>query len=202
MDGDEACQVCGKPQVSARPAGLLFQLRGSEQSEFTGPGEVLRQDNVKEQALDRYEKDLEILKDNCLYCRAEGRRFDHAGGQCPRRFHWINAKKEAYQTQKKKGKEWIRRYRACWRCYQPQAICRAADPSVQDNTCRFPDMVMPLCYGVYCRDGSEQWFLQHFGRKFGSEEEYMIWLGETGSLGGATCIQANCVAAIAMAEFG
>ena len=30
----------------------------------------------------------------------------------------------------------------------------------------------------------------------------MLWLGEAASLEGNKCIQANCVAAVALAEFG
>jgi hypothetical protein len=37
---------------------------------FTGPDEVLRQDHVRDQVLDSYEKDLEIMLGSCLYCRA------------------------------------------------------------------------------------------------------------------------------------
>jgi hypothetical protein len=202
MGGDEACQVCGEPHVAARPPELRFVLRPPAAAPCTGPGEVLRQERVQDQALDRYGRDLEILKGTCLRCRAEGGRFDHAALQCPRRHQWMKAKKEAYQTQKKRGKEWIRRYTACWKCYQPQAICRVADPEHDESECRFPDMVMPLCYGVYARPDRDGWFNRHFRRTFGSEEEYMVWLGETASLGGTACIQANCVAAIAMAEFG
>ncbi|KAH9204429.1 hypothetical protein DL95DRAFT_496401 [Leptodontidium sp. 2 PMI_412] len=170
--------------------------------EFTGPEEVLRQDHVREQVLDSYEGDLEIMVGLCLYCRIEGRKFSHAPGKCSRRFRWIRAKQEAYRTRDREDKEWIGRYVACWQCYQPQDICRVADPEHEETECRFPDMVMPLCYGVYCRPGGEEWLRKHFQRSFQSELEYMLWLGETASLGGNECIQANCVAALALAEFG
>ena len=77
-----------------------------------------------------------------------------------------------------------------------------ADPEHEEVECRFPDMVMPLCYGVYHRPGGQEWFRKHFQRTFKTQAEYMLWLGETGSLWGNACIQANCVAAIALAEFG
>ena len=63
-------------------------------------------------------------------------------------------------------------------------------------------MVMPLCYGVYHRPGSQEWLQKHFNRMFKALVDYMLWLGETASLGGKECIQANCVAAIALAELG
>ena len=62
-------------------------------------------------------------------------------------------------------------------------------------------MVMPLCYGVYCRPGGQAWLQKHFQRRFANELEYMVWLGETALLCGIECIQANCVAALALAEF-
>jgi hypothetical protein len=63
-------------------------------------------------------------------------------------------------------------------------------------------MVMPLCYGVWKRPGGSSWLQKHFRRTFQAELEYMLWLGETASLEGNECIQANCVAALALAELG
>jgi hypothetical protein len=61
--------------------------------------------------------------------------------------------------------------------------------------------VLPLCYGVYQRAGQAAWFQRHFQRQFGNVKAYMLWLGETAELGGTACIQANRVAALALAEF-
>jgi hypothetical protein len=101
-------------------------------------------------------------------------------------------------------KEWIQRYVACWNCYQPQDVCQAADPEHEEVECQFPDMVMPLCYGVYNRPGGADWLRKHFGRTFQTQLEYMLWPGESASLGGSRseCIQGNCVAAVALGEFG
>ena len=63
-------------------------------------------------------------------------------------------------------------------------------------------MVMPLCYGVYKRAGGGEWLQKHFRRTFQTELEYMLWLGEAASIGGNDCIQANCVAALALVELG
>jgi hypothetical protein len=168
---------------------------------FTGSEEVLRQDFVKDEVFGRYERDLEIMRGCCLYCRAEGRVFNHTATACSRRMHWIKAKQQALRTRKEGGREWIERFVVCWRCYQPQEICRVADPEVEEETeCRFPDMVMPLCYGAYGRAGRTRWLEQHFGKQFKTAQEYMLWLGETTSLAGNKCIQANCVAALLLSE--
>jgi hypothetical protein len=201
MPGDEPCQVCKTARPTPRPVDVVYALPRKAMIEFTGPAEVLRQDHIQDEVLDKYEADLEAMVGTCLYCRVEGRRFRHLAGQCSRRFQWIHAKNEAYQTQKSRNKEWIQRYVACWDCYQPQDICRVADPEHEETECRFPDMVMPLCYGVYCRPGGAGWLEKHFQRQFATKGEYMLWLGETASLRGTECIQANCVAALALAEF-
>jgi Lhr-like helicase len=202
MAGEEVCQVCGDPHTEARPQDLTFALERPAGMVFTGPEEVLRQDYARDQVLDSYERDLQTMVGSCLYCRVEGRSFEHAAGKCSRRFHWINAKNEAYQTRKGEDKDWIERYVACWNCYQPQDICRAADPEHEETECRFPDMVMPICYGVYKQVGGPKWLQKYFQRTFKTELEYMLWLGETASLGGNECIQANCVAAAALGELG
>lgn len=202
MEGEEPCQICGKGQREARPFGLEFKKCGvAREEEWTGPKEVLRQDHMKDEALDRYQQDLEAMRWCCLYCRAQGRKFDHMAKSCAGRFEWMRAKKEAYERGKQEGRGWIAPYVACWKCYQPQGICRVADPDHGESECQFPDIVIPVCYGVFRWVGGEGWLEKHFKRKFNGEEEYMRWLGETGSLRGNECIQANCVAAVAMEEF-
>lgn len=195
MEGeDEPCEVCRVPHAAPRPDDLEFRLpqpgpgaasAAEDPSFFTGPGEVLRQDRIRDEVISRYERDLEIMSGCCLYCRVEGRPFDHAAGACSRRMHWIRTKSKAYQTRKKAGREWIKKHVACWMCYQPQSVCRVADPEVEEETnCRFPDMVMPLCYGAYCRPGRTKWLQGHFQVSFHTEQDYILWLGEVASLGG------------------
>ena len=92
MPGEERCQVCREPHTEARPADVVFALPQRVEMEFTGPEEVLRQDHVREQVLNSYKSDLEIMVGLCLYCRIEGRKFDYALGKCLRRFRWIRVK--------------------------------------------------------------------------------------------------------------
>ena len=174
---EEPCQMCGGwGRTDARPAGLQFSLPSAakEEEAYTGPAEVLRQDQLQDQALERYEQDLRLMAGSCLYCRAMSRRFDHAPMSCSRRFDWVHAKNEAYQAQRAAEKAWIAKYVACWRCYQPQHICRAADPDHEQTACQLPDMVMPLCYGVYRRAGSREWLRKHFHRTFKAQLDYML----------------------------
>jgi hypothetical protein len=61
-------------------------------------------------------------------------------------------------------------------------------------------MVMPFYYRVYKQVGGSDWLQKHFQRTFKAELEYMLWLGETALLQGNECIQANCVAALALPQ--
>ncbi|RKK44596.1 hypothetical protein BFJ69_g18316, partial [Fusarium oxysporum] len=222
MEGDELCSVCPEHHAQCRPPTLEFHLprplrdetEGGQDGDngsadlavsemiFTGPAEVLRQDQVRDEELSRYERDLETMKGCCLYCRVEGKSFEHTATACARRFDWIRAKQKALRDCQSKKKEWMDRHAVCWKCYQPQEICRAADPEYEgDNSCEYPDMVMPLCFGAFSRPGRTKWFLKHFNESFKTCQEYILWLGKGASLGGSRCVNANCVAALLLGEF-
>jgi hypothetical protein len=202
MDRDEPCGVCKTAHAEARPYGLEYALKRQPQIIYDGPGEVVQQDCLQDRVLEQYEHNLTIMRGICLYCRAMSRSFEHAASSCHRRWDWIKAKKDVLEELKGRDKEWISQYVACWKCFQPQGICRVADPEHAESECQYPDMVLPLCYGVFVRPHGRAWIRQHFQRHFTTVQEYMIWLGETGSLQGNECIQGNCVAAQALSEFG
>ncbi|KAF9767808.1 hypothetical protein IL306_014962 [Fusarium sp. DS 682] len=223
MEGEELCDVCPEYHAQRRPPTLDFRLpppaietggQGSGDKDqagdhaaveimtFIGPAEVLRQDAVCDRELSQYEKDLETMMGCCLYCRVEGKPFEHSATTCARRHDWIRAKTKALRECQGKNKEWMDRFAVCWKCYQPQEICRAADPEYEEVTaCQFPDMVIPLCFGAFSRPGRTQWFLKHFNQSFKTCHEYMLWLGKSALLGGSWCVNANCVASLLMAEF-
>ena len=60
--------MCGTGHTEARPLDVQFRLRKVEQIGFTGPAEVLQQDQVRDEVLERYERDLEVMSGSCLYC--------------------------------------------------------------------------------------------------------------------------------------
>ncbi|KAF7880786.1 uncharacterized protein EAF01_000538 [Botrytis porri] len=154
MSSDEVCQVCREPHEEPRPPHLIYTLNPSTiEIESTGPREIHTQDFRQDQILDRYEQDLLTFQDSCLYCRIHHRRFDHLSSQCSRRFDWINAKGEALQACQFDERDWMPRYIVCWNCYQPQDICRVADPDHEESECRFPNMVIPICVAAYKRVG-------------------------------------------------
>jgi len=87
MAGEEVCQVCREPHAEARPLDVKFALGRETRIDFTRPEEVLRQDHIKDQVLDSYGRDLEIMLGICLYCGVQGRKFNHTPSECSRRFH-------------------------------------------------------------------------------------------------------------------
>lgn len=203
MEGDTPCGVCRQVHAEPRPPGTLYTLDPVPVRAVAGAvDEVLRQDYLRDQALEQYERDLVVMRGTCLYCRAMGGAFAHAAGSCHRRWDWINVKKAVLQELAGRGRAWLQEYVACWRCFQPQSICRVADPEHEESTCQYPDLVLPLCYGVYVRPGGADWIEQHFQRRFATVQAYMVWLGRTAAMEGNECIQANRVAAQAMSEFG
>ena len=119
----------------------------------------------------------------CVYCRVEGKPFEHTVTTCARRHHWSKAKQKALRDCQSRNRDWLERYVVCWNCYQPQEICRAADPDYnRDRSCRFPDIVIPLCFGAFSRPGRTKWFLKHFNQTFKTCSEYMLW-----QIGRASC---------------
>jgi len=203
MGGDIPCGVCTHaPHQEARPAGVKFILQRPPEIMYSMSQEVLHQDFVQDRALEQYERDLMVMRGICLYCRAMSRSFEHAVGSCRRRWDWIHAKRDVVRKCRAEGKEWMSEYVACWKCFQPQSICRVADPEASETKCQYPDMVLPLCYGIYIRPGGPAWIQKHFRESFSTVEEYLTWIGKTASLQGNECIQGNCVAAQALSEFG
>ena len=92
------------------------------------------------------------------------------------------------------------RYIVCWNCYQPQDICRVADPDHEESECRFPNMVIPICVAAYKRVGGVAWLERHFERTWEDLLAYMIWLGERTDLEGNEWVYGNKVAALILRE--
>lgn len=193
-----------KSKIAGR-SGTGEEEQGQEREmKFTGPGEVLRQGRMREEELRQYERDTETVVGTCLYCRVEGRAFNHTAGSCARRHDWFWAKRRAIESCRKEGRRWMEELKVCFWCYQPQVICQVAEGSRAAvggrAECRFGDIVIPACYGAWRQWGQQEWFWSAVGRKFKTEDEFMIWLGRPGKMGGVKCVQANRVVAIVMGQ--
>jgi orsellinic acid/F9775 biosynthesis protein OrsD/helicase-like protein/RAD3-like DEAD/DEAH box helicase len=159
MSEDEPCGVCKSAHSEPRPYGLVYTLDRVIARETDSSAEVFRQDYVQDQVLEQYERDLLVLRGTCLYCRALLRPFEHTAGSCHYRWDWINVKKEVLAACKRLKRDWVADYVACWKCFQPQSICRVADPDHTESVCQFPDLVLSkrLTWEQYCSHDICMW---------------------------------------------
>ena len=126
-------------------------------------------------------------------------RWDHSFTSCPRRHDVFRDRAQARQRHEGRGRRWLQPYTSCFWCLNPQSICQHAELSDQDtDTCEHPNVVLPLCFGVYESLGGDRWLREHFGREFISVQSYFDWLGEETRFGGDRAIQAVRVAATAL----
>jgi hypothetical protein len=72
----------------------------------------------------------------------------------------------------------------------------------QDDRCREPSVVLPLCYGIFFHATGADWLSERFDRRFRDVESFFDWLGEECNFGGGRAIQAVRVAAEALIDFG
>ncbi|OAF54538.1 hypothetical protein VC83_09198 [Pseudogymnoascus destructans] len=186
MEGEVPCSVCQCGHAEVRPAGLEFQLSQEAVDVTTGPEEVFRQDHMKDEALSRYEQDLKLMLGLCLYCCTMQRPFVHNVNTCAMGFKWIRAKDDA-RTKGRHG--WIAPGSATGQI--PSTRMTSANSLTWSCLCV-----------IFARPGAAGWLKRHFQRGFKDVPQYMAWLGEVASLEGNKCIQANCVAALVLAEFG
>ncbi|KFZ20411.1 hypothetical protein V501_00159 [Pseudogymnoascus sp. VKM F-4519 (FW-2642)] len=81
------------------------------------------------------------------------------------------------------------------------AICQQADPESDCQSCLYADIVMPLCYGIFCGSSAEEWLLEQFQQRFGDVDEFLRWCGRATSFGGGKAIWGVRVAAAALIQF-
>jgi hypothetical protein len=87
MPGEKVCQVYREPYKESRPLDLKFKLVAYKRIEFTSPDEILRQDYIRDQVLDSYKRNLEIMLSSYFYYRIFSRKFNHILGKYSRRFY-------------------------------------------------------------------------------------------------------------------
>ena len=146
--------------------------------------------------LEAYMSALVALSDVCLYCRASDQSWNHTFMECQHKANVFEAKKNAMDRGRAKGCPWIPRYTSCFWCFNSQLVCERAKGSKNRNVeCRFPDMVLPLCRGVFQSPSGRDWLLSQFGREFTDLDAYFDWLGEKTSWADSDAVQAHRVAA-------
>jgi superfamily II DNA helicase RecQ len=196
---DVACDICKIGHKSIIPPKQ--EARAEETMQHTGEAEMLRKRREAYLELSEYEEDLIAAAGTCMLCRAAGEAWDHRFGLCQRRHEVFRARDRAKNAYRRRRRKWIQAYMACFWCYNPQAICQRADQEQEQAECRFSDIVLPLCYGIFQGVGSTKWLLERFGKDFEDIDDYMIWLGDSTTFGGEKAINAVKVAGTALRIF-
>lgn len=60
--------MCVIGHREAQPVDVQYQLRKVGYIEFTRPVEVLQQDQVQDEVIEGYKRDLKVISRSCLYC--------------------------------------------------------------------------------------------------------------------------------------
>ena len=120
-----------------------------------------------------------------MICRLTGEGdYRHSLDSCRngRKYEYFQAKKQATgQGYSLKRKGWFENYTGCYGCLLPQEVCPQQGQKVGGRwICEFRDMVGPICWAQYqnrvWRDGVLTEQLE--GKRFRSEIDYLMWLGE------------------------
>lgn len=147
---------------------------------------LLREQRRGQVEQDQYHEGLMAMKDCCVMCRVlGGTQWEHTFNDCKQVAKWkfIGAKRE---IQKQGRGQWMAKYRACYRCGQPQSIC---SPEVDDRLCQYRDLVMPGTFALFLADQSgDRWLKNEFGVQFESDIDLLSWAGERSTFGGEPCV--------------
>ena len=205
-DEDVACDVCGAepaphtaPSPTAAPSLAPALLVAEPAPRHTGSEAIRKKQRQAGLELRRYQEDLLAVQGTCLLCRACDDGWDHAFSSCWRRFDLFEARNRV--KGQAAGGAWIAPYHACYWCYNPQAVCRRAEPGSDCTSCTYADIVMPLCYGIFHGSGGEEWLLEQFQQRFETIDEFLGWCGKATSFGGGKAIWAVRVTAAALVRF-
>jgi hypothetical protein len=189
---DVVCDICSTgPARASSP--VIEALKST--------GNIAIQDKRRQADLElrRYQEDLLAVQGTCLVCRAFSDAWDHPLSTCWRRFEYFEARNRAKNPGQ--GRPWITAYHACYWCYNPQAVCPRADPASTCQSCLYADIVIPLCYGIFCGSSAGEWLEEHFQQRFDNINDFLKWCGKPTSFGGGKAIWGVRVAAAALIQF-
>ena len=155
----------------------------------TGPFLIRQHNRQTAEQLQRFMHGLDILQGSCILCRfldnKRGQSTEHSLDQCGSIFRqdFFSAKKTAIQQGRHSRSGWLARYGACYSCGNIQAVC----PSQGQGTCKYKDLIMPLCWSVLHRkDWATKVLIGLPQGLLASRDEgrYMLWLGEMATVFG------------------
>lgn len=148
MGEDVPCDVCRTSHEEAiQPRAAL------DPWEYKNTGiDIVAKDRLEQHTeLTQYQEVLPSMRGLCALCRAKNDAWDHAFTDCSRRHQVLQARRNTRRRFEASGRSWLKPFSACFWCLNPQSIChRAGSRSEQEaQRCEFPDVVLPLCYGVF-----------------------------------------------------
>jgi superfamily II DNA helicase RecQ len=162
----------------------------------TGSQLIHEQRYTEYQELQRYKEDLRVVIGTCVICRVSHQEWDHEFSRCSQRSDFIRVREEV----KALKANWIQAYHACFWCYNPQSICGRADPIQGHSQCRYPDIVLQLCFAVFNEGYSGDLIRSMAKREFTDVVEFLRWCGTKTTFGGGKAIWGVRVAAAALVK--
>lgn len=147
-----------------------------------------------------YRDHIVAMRGICAFCRVRNEAWDYKFSRCAQRHQVFQLRAEARRRLEARGRTWLRQFSACFWCLNPQAMCSrvGSEDDRNKSQCNFPNVVLPLCYGVYSSPDGPTWVKEHFERTFNTVDEYIEWLGEETEFGGVKAVQAVRVTAEAL----
>jgi superfamily II DNA helicase RecQ len=210
---ESAGEVCTREATPNTASGVQEATESEEEddlSDLQAGGELLRI-RVQTQArqLADYIASLQAWRGVCMICYhlpCPGSRSRlsshsrHSLTEClnQQRFSYFDAKREAQRQGQERG-GWFSRFSSCYRCFNPQVVCGQQGR----GQCQYADIVMPVCWAVFRKQG---WIQQHLSGLGGGhlvekgEARYMQWLGEEQSVFGAQGSNATAMANLVLQQ--
>ena len=155
---------------------------------FSEGGVRLRQDiQLEEVGRQQYVQRLRSMKGCCMFCSLLGVAKGMDGTKRSSRWHlmsdcrnrgkygYFDGKKEALKVGLGKG-GWIKKDMGCYRCGNPLDVCDGS------GLCEYGDIIFPGAWVLF--QMNDRWgktLKEISGQEFGSESEWMSWVG-TGCL--------------------
>lgn len=122
--------------------------------------------------------------------------MDHPFCECHRRSDLIHTQDKVQLSRA----SWIPAYHACFWCYNPQSVCGRPDRKRGLSACEYPDIVLPLCFGIYKRGQGAAWLKRQAGREFRDEVDFIRWCGTGTTFGRGKAIWGVRLGAAALLE--
>jgi superfamily II DNA helicase RecQ len=199
---DVRCDICeakekrgeGRGEIemeSGRMEGQGVAERDDGREDEDGAIRYRRGQMQEQYEMDEYMSGLWQIRGRCMLCKIlrPGGEWDHSleGCQVGHKWEYIRCKEKVVVGSKRQG--WMKEYTACYRCGQPQRVCRGWERDGGGRECEFRDLVMPVVWALWESGGSErEWLRGRLEVEVWSGEEALGAAGRASRMGGVECI--------------